>query len=82
MTTDVPNEEVNTFRLSKSAFDFFTVEANSGDGVEVLVEFEAVERRGLAGGVEPQHDDVQRALCSGQRVEQARVLAHVSTHTS
>lgn len=82
MTTHVPDEEVDTFGFSDGAFDFLTIEADRGDGVEVLVELEAVERGGLAGGVEAEHDDVQRALCGGQRVEQARVLAHVGTHSA
>lgn len=60
----------------------FTVEADRRDRVEVLVEFEPVQGRSLAGRVKAQHDDMQGALARGQGVEQGRVLPHVGAHAS
>lgn len=78
----VPHEEVDALGLAEGALHLLAVEADGGHRVEVLVELEPVERGGLAGGVQAQHDDVQRALRRRQRVQQARVLAHVGAHAA
>ena len=52
LTTDVPTVEFNVLVLES-----FDVEANRRDRVNCFVQLHFVEDRGLAGGVEPEHEE-------------------------
>lgn len=50
LAADVPHVELDVL-----VGDRLDVESDSGDGSDVLAELELVEDGGLAGGIEPQH---------------------------
>lgn len=68
-----------TLGLADAAAYALAVEADRRHGVDVLVELEPVEGRGLAGAVEPEHGHVERRA-RGQGLQQAAAAGTASAH--